>query len=31
MSQKGPFNMKNEMACVILPEEDYGSMDGTLE
>jgi hypothetical protein len=31
MSQKEPVNMKNEIACVILPEENYGSMDGTLE
>ena len=31
MSQNGPVNMKNETACVILHEEEYGSMDGTLE
>jgi len=30
MSQKGPVNVKNEIACVILHEEDYGSMVGNL-
>lgn len=29
--KRGPVNMKNEIACVILHEEDCGSVDGTLE